>query len=225
MRKMKNAGLLLAVAVITFFTSCQKEVSFDETPPDPGGNGGGGNGGGGGNANALAGTYKFVGMYASTKATTVFNDAGMELKAVATSNYSSQNNVGTMVFTASQSTSTGIGYDIDGIVNLAMYIDGMLLQDQNSPFVYNLPPTNGASAYTVITSDSITFATSPMGTNVPGVSGVSAPPGPYGMKLSWSGDTLKMRMRTTFSQPYNQPGMPTGRLDATVDGTIKLKKQ
>ena len=52
----------------------------------------------------------------------------------------------------------------------------------------------------------------------------AVPTGPVGVNLSWSGDTLMMKVNSTFTQNVTQNGVP-GVITGTVIGIIKLKKR
>ena len=74
---------------------------------------------------------------------------------------------------------TGVGYSIDTTANGKTYVDGVLLNDSDFPFVASFPPTNTTTPYTRITNDSL---------DVVGTLGVSdpsgvAPTGTIGAKL------------------------------------------
>ena len=65
-------------------------------------------------------------------------------------------------------------------------------------------------------------------TMVTGVLGVpdpsgATPTGPVGAKTSWSGDTLLLKMTSSFTQNISQGGVP-GILTGFVNGIVKLKK-
>jgi hypothetical protein len=220
MRKMKNVGLLLLVAVITVFSSCQKEVSFQEGDPGPG-NGGGG---GGGNNTSIVGNYKFLGMVAEVKATSVASTFGMEIKVIVTSDYTSKNNVGTVEITPTKLIGTGIGYDVDTVMNMKTYMDGILFDDTDMPFVANIPPTSSTSDYTKISNDSITVDGGfVMPSNpTPGGGGITL--GVIGSKLSWAGDTLIMKTSTTYTTTVTQQGV-TAIVNGVAKSTTRLKKQ
>jgi hypothetical protein len=220
MRKMKNAGLLLLVAVITLFSSCQKEVGFEDggPGPNPGGNGGGGN------IASIVGNYKFLGMVADIKATSVASSFGMEIKIIVSSGYISKNNVGTVEITPSKMIGTGIGYDVDTVMNMKTYMDGALFDDSDMPFVTTIPPTSNSSDYTKISSDSITVDGGfVMPSNpTPGGGGITL--GVIGSKLSWAGDTLIMKTSTTYTTTVTQQGV-TATVNGVVKSITRLKKQ
>ena len=97
----------------------------------------------------------------------------------------------------------------------------MLFDDSDFPYVVTIPPTSSTSPYVRVKADSIT---------VTGAFGVSTgpsdatPTGPVGVKLSWSGDTLLMKINSTFTQNVTQNGVP-GVVTGTVIGVTKLKKR
>jgi hypothetical protein len=209
---------LLIVSLIVFLVSCQKEVSFG---PGGGGTGGSGTGGGTGNTNNIVSDYDFVGMVAHTKSTVTVNTAGSELKTITVSDYVTENNIGTVKITSNQFISTNLGYSIDTIMNTKTYIDNVLFDDSDFPFVVSTPPTSSTSAYVRVSADSITV-TGAIGTS-PNPTG-NTPTGPVGVKLSWSGDTLLMKVNTSFTQTITQGGVPA-TLEGSVNGITKLKKR
>ncbi|MEO6329498.1 MAG: hypothetical protein ABIO55_11215 [Ginsengibacter sp.] len=198
-----NTGLLL--------TSCQKEIN----PLDPA-TGTGGTG----NTNNIIGEYNFVGLTATTYSSVTVSVPGSELRAVTVSDYITKNNVGTATITASNIMFTGVGYSIDTTANAKTYIDGVLFDDSDLPFIAAFPPTNTTSSYTRINSDSLN-AIGAVG--APNPSGVT-PTGTVGVKLSWSGDTLLLSIKSSFTQSISQGGVP-GTLTGYVNGISKLKKR
>lgn len=211
MRTVKLSLLALLVSLV----SCQKEVDLQP------GLGSGTGTGGGGNTSSIIGDYDFVGMAAHTQSTVTVSDQGQQLKAVTVTDYVTKNNVGTAKFTSSDFIGTGIGYTIDTMLNVKTYIDNVLFDDSDFPYVVTSPPANSTSPYVRVTADSITV-TGAFGAST-GPSG-STPAGPVGVKLSWSGDTLFMKINSTFTQNVTQNGVP-GVLTGTVTGVTKLKKR
>ena len=209
--------LLLLSSLIVFFTSCQKEVDF-QTRNTPGGTGGTG---GTGNTSNIVGDYDFVGMVAHTRSTVTVNVGGQELKTVTVSDYVTKNNTGTVKITSSEFISTALAYSVDTIMNVKTYIDNVLFDDSDLPFVGSTPPNSNTSPYVRNSADSITV-TGTIGAS-PYPSG-NAPTGPVGVKLAWSGDTLLFKVKTSFTQAVTQNGV-TGILTGEVDGITKLKKR
>ena len=216
MKLTANLIFLLILATALSLTSCKKEID----PLDPGSGTVNTPGGGTGSTNSITGEYNFVGLAASTYTSVVVSSQGSELKAVTVSDYNTKNNVGTATITASDIMFNGVGYSIDTTANGKTYIDDVLFNDSDFPFVASFPPTNTTTPYTRISSDSL---------DVVGTLGVSdpsgvAPTGTIGVKLSWSGDTLLLHIKSSFTQNISQNG-ETGVLTGFVDGISKLKKR
>jgi hypothetical protein len=215
MRLTAAKTLLLIFSLTACLVSCQKEVDFQNE------NNSGNPGGGTGNNNTnIIGDWDFVGMTAHTYSAVTVSEGGEQLKAVTTSDYITQNNTGTIQITASDFISTGIGYSIDTIVNSKTYINGVLFDDTDYPFVMTLPPTSSTSPYTRINNDSLT-TTGAFG--APDPSG-SIPTGLVGMRIAWSGDTLLLKVASSFTQDVTQSGVP-GVMTASVSGVSKLKRR
>jgi len=204
--------LLLSLAIL--FTACQKEVTANAS----------GNTGGTGNNNNstsnIEGDYDFVGMAAHTESAITVSASGSEVKAVTVSDYVTKDNTGTMKITSDQLISTNLGYSIDTIVNVKTYLDNVLFDDEDVPYAGSTPPTSETTPYVRNSADSIT-ATGFMG--IPSDPSGAIPTGPAGLKLGWSGDTLLLKVNTTFTQSVSQGGVP-GTMVASVIGTFKLKK-
>jgi hypothetical protein len=215
MRKMRNYGLFMALVLTAFFTSCQKEISF-ETPPDPN-NGNGGNGGGGGGNQTLEGNYKLVYQEVYEKASIEDNSTGIEVKYILEGIYTLKNIIdGTCKFTSNQFIST-YGYTIDTTINAKLYMDGVLISNTDEPIQASVPVTTNTLTYVRNNADSLTFDAPP---NVPNIPGSSGPPpiGPLGARISWSGDTLILKTKLDFSTTT------TGPLDVKTVTTMKFKK-
>lgn len=212
---MRTATTALLLISLVAFTACEKEV--DQTS----GNNSGGTIGSGStnNTNNVEGDYDFVGMVASTQSTVrVITSQTVETKTQ--SYYVTKNNSGTMKITANEIIANNIAYSIDTTMNVKTIVDNVLFDDSDLPFVTSSPASSSTSPYVRISSDSITVtgalgvATDPSGTQ---------PTGPVGAKLSWSGDTLLLKINTVFSQTVTQGGLP-GTINGSVNGITKLKK-
>src|SRR5262249_43469890 len=94
MRKIRNSGFLLLVAVITVLSSCQKEVGFEDGGPDPNNGGGNGGGGGGGNNTSIVGKYKLVYESVYEHAVLEDNSSGINIKMVLDGMYTLKNITG-----------------------------------------------------------------------------------------------------------------------------------
>jgi hypothetical protein len=206
--------LLLIFSIVLFLASCQKEISFDNgIINNPGGGGAGGN-------TSITGNWDFIGMSAHTKSTVTATVAGEELKTVTVSDYVTKNNGGTVNITSNQFISTGFSYSIDTIMNVKTYLSGILFDDSDVPFVTSVPASASTSSYVRNSADSITVTGSFGGS--PNPSG-NAATGPVGLKLSWSGDTLIMKLASTYTQTITQGGIPAVFV-GSVNGVTKLKR-
>jgi len=211
---MTRAIQFSTIAIIIILSSCQKEVSFDSSNNQ-------GNGGGtGNNTTNIVGDYDFVGMTAHTLSTVTISQAGQTMKTVTVSDYNTESNTGTVKITANQMISTDIAYSIDTMMNNKTYLNGLLVDDSDFPFQISSPPTSSTSAYVRNSADSIT-TTGALG--FPDPSG-NTPTGSIGAKLSFHGDTLYMKVATSFSQNIMQGGVPAA-LTGSVVGISKLKKR
>jgi hypothetical protein len=142
------------------------------------------------------------------------------MKAVTLSNYVTKNNAGTVKITATEMISNGIAYEIDTTMNVKTYMAGVLIDEQNLPFDMTAPATSATSPYTKISADSLT-TTDAFGVTDPAG---GTPTGPVGVKILWAGDTLLLKVSTSFTQTITQAGMPA-TLSASVTGITRLKKR
>ena len=208
--RLRTIKLFLATLFfIVSLASCQKEINYalPNASALP--------------SNSIVGDYDFVGLIAHTESTVTVTDQGQTIKSVTVSDYKTKNNIGTAKITSNQFIGTGIGYSIDTTMNVTTYINNVLTEQVDVPFVATVPATNTISPYIQITPDSLTV-TGDFGV-LPDPSG-NVPTGPVGLKLSWSADTLFLKVNSTFTQTVTQNGVP-GVLTSTVVGVTKLKKR
>ncbi|HEX7845203.1 MAG TPA: hypothetical protein VF476_05325, partial [Chitinophagaceae bacterium] len=173
--------LFSTLALSLFLYSCQKEVNFQD------GQDGGNNNN---NNKSIIGDWDFVGLSANTYASVTEPSPLGDIKAITTSVYHSKNNTGSIKITATDFIYNNLGYDIDTTMNLKMYMGSMLMSDDDFPFVFSAPVTNGTTPYTKVNSDSLTAT---------GFAGAPDPTGtmtmaPTGVKIAWSGDTLLLKV-------------------------------
>lgn len=202
---------LLMVSVIVL-VSCQKEVSIDTI------NGGGGSGGSG--TGSIIGTWKFIGTTASTESTVAVSDAGIDLKTITKSSYTTTGNTGTYTFTANKISFTGVGYTLNSIATSVIYLDGQLQDSIDFPFTYTLPPSNGEGTYKKVGADSLYFESG----NISIPSSGSQPAQASGVRYKFSGDTLLLITKHTQSTTITDAGS-TQKTDNKVDAVVKLLKQ
>ena len=215
---MRTATKLLLLSLAIVFTACEKEV--DNVTGNNTGNTGGT--GGTGNTGNIEGDYDFVGMAAHTEAAVTIAAQGSELKSVTVADYVTTENSGTMKITSDQLISTNMAYSIDTVMNVKTYLDNVLFDDSDVPYVVSSPPSSSTTPYVRNRADSIT-ATGLMGIPSDPSDPGTIPTGQAGFTLSWSGDTLIMTTNTSFTQSISQNGVP-GTAVSTLKGTFKLKK-
>lgn len=199
--------------------SCQKEVDFQDLPPNqPGGNGGGSN------TTNIIGNWNFVGSNAKTYAALSFSESGQDIKSITISDYDTENNVGTLIVSDNQFIFKGIGHIVDDEANSRTYINGILINDVTEPFNATYPPSDETRDYVRNNNDSITFTN--MMANLPDPSGgvTSVPTGPMGGKIGWVNDTLTVKVNYGATQTITQGGIPA-TFEARIEGTMKFKRQ
>ena len=130
-------------------TACQKEVDLQDL---------GGSGTGTGTNNAvITGNWNFAGLSAKTNVAISVSQAGHDVKAVTTSEYSSQNNIGTLTITNNQFIFVGIGHTVNGAANVKAYLNGILFDNTDEPFDEITPPADNTLDYVRNNNDSLSF--------------------------------------------------------------------
>jgi hypothetical protein len=186
-----NKTLTLLFATLSLFIiSCQKEITLAD-PGTP--NGSNPTGTGGGNSN-LVGTWNFVNVRSVTFASNETTAAGVTDRTETTSDYTTINNSGTVVFTAQAMNNNNVAYAINSTSFNKLFTNGVLVDTFTAPLVASIPPTSSSTTYTTISADSIVV----VGTSVGG-----QPATPYGTKLRLSNDTLFLM------QSLNEVGVQT----------------
>lgn len=147
--------------------------------------------------NALIGTWKFSFLNAKTKVEAQLTNGTDVEKAITTSDYTSLNNKGTYIFTATDATGTAIAYDIDGVAKAEYYINNLLQDTFSFPFAFSLPPVNVTSKYKIVGADSVYFAG---GFISAGIDSLQAKP--IGYNFSVSGN--KLTLKTNYFNAYTE---------------------
>ncbi len=212
--KLKKAFAIVAIAL--GLAACQKEVDFqDLNGPDPGGANGTIN---------LTGNWNFVGLSAKLKATITASQAGQELKAIVINDYVTDpaTATGTLSVTTDQFKFIQIGHTVIGTLTSQTFLNGLLIDNQTEPINEVTDPSDEILDYVRNSNDSITFTNG--FTTLPDPSGTPAPTGPIGAKLSMSGDTLSVKIKTTLSQDASQGGVPA-QIDFGIESTMRFKRQ
>jgi hypothetical protein len=212
MRKMKTKLLFLAAMTAILLTSCQKEVSLQDdggtiTPN-----------------NNILGKWNFLGLNAKTNSSISYTEMGFALKAVALSDYDTENNAGTLEVTADKFFFKGIGHTIDDEAEVLTYVDGLLLDQTVEPFNVTTPPTDDTFDYVRNNNDSLTFPNARA--MLPDISGgsIPAPAGPIGARISILSDTLVLVTKSSIQNTVVQAGVPTTYF-AEFISTMKFKRQ
>jgi hypothetical protein len=188
---MKNTPWFLASLFLLVIVSCNKEKSVDSL----------GNAGGDGTE---LGTWKFIGMHASTSQTVELKSTGFDdMTTVTLSDYNTYNNGGTIKFTNAAMVYTNLVYSVDTIAKAYMYTNGVLDDSLEFPFAFTLPATSGSAAYKKIGSDSLYLQSGAI--NVAGGTGTIQSVG-NGNKLKFFGDTMTMTQTYDASQFDLVPG-------------------
>jgi len=207
---------LLISTIGLIFTACQKEIEFQDLNDPGGGNTGGVNG-------ELVDDWNFIGLRAITNTAVTVTDAGQEVKAVAFSDYVTENNVGTLKVTDNQFIFSGIGHTVNDEVNIKLYLNGLLLDDADSAFNYTTPPSDNTIDYVRNSNDALTF-TNAIFTLPDPAGGGSAPAGPMGARISISGDTLYVTVKNSLDTTISQGGAPAN-LNAQYESTMRFTRQ
>lgn len=210
MRKQFLLGVFVVLASV-FMVACQKEVSVDTL-------GGNGNGGGGTNS-TLIGAWKFIDMNVVSETTVEESDGALVAKATNLSDYVTRNNTGTISFSDTKMTYTGLGYSIVDTVLTKLYLNGLLVNETETPFNFDVPPMSAENSYTRISSDSLYF---PTGGLTPSFNGGASQPG--GAKLRFEGNKLYMTTTGENTQTTVDQGVTTTQ-KVSVKAVITLQRQ
>lgn len=195
---MRSITPFLIGSILLTLVACQKEQSIDTLngAPGTGGSTGGGNTNG---SNTEKGTWKFLYMRGITSSTIEYTFAGDKIKSVTLSDYTTDNNGGTLKFDGSTMTGTALTYSVDFLAKGYFYTNNVLEDSLEVPYGYSIPPTSSTASYKKVTSDSIYVQAGAL--TVVGSSGTT-PSSAGGYKLAWNGD--QMTMTATFDQSTTQ---------------------
>jgi len=204
----KRSTLFLVAGLLLLMAACSKNSSKEN----------------GANSGQLVGNYQFLFLTTAINLTEEASIAGHTAKLVVVSGYKTQQNVGTVVFSADSVIGNGIGYSYDTTTTTTEYDDGVAQPAQVDPFTGTVPPTSSTSKYQLIGTDSVYFPGGVLGAGSV-VSGASVPVAPpTGGHYAFKGDTLTIVTNINQSYPDNINGIPT-TANAAVKATIYLLKQ
>jgi hypothetical protein len=206
----KTPLLLIGSLVLVVLASCSKEKSVDTS-----------GGSGGGSTGSEKGTWNIVNMRGITNSTITLNDGVDEVKTVTISDYTTQNNGGTIKFDGSTMTGTGITYSVDDIATAYFYTNGVLEDSLDAPFAASIPPTDSKASYKKIGSDSI-YVQSGVFTSVG--SGGTTQSSAGGYKLKFDGDKMTMTAAVNQTKVELNMGITQRTISQAVQ-IITLQKQ
>ena len=203
---MRNTTRILILSAVIFcFIACKKDNSSNNTSTG---------------ASALAGTWTFMGMHATTSATAVDNGGGIISKVITTSDYNTTANGGTMAISGNTMTGTGITYSANIVAHATEFEDGIQLDTFSTSIPFTVPPTNSTSGFEVIGKDSIHYT----GSNIFGSAG-SGTPAATGSKFSISGDILTITSNVVDDKIQDEGGGETLSQHETATVVAILQKQ
>lgn len=173
-------------------------------------------------ASAIEGNWKFISISAKTQSIVLYKDPddGTNYMTVTKSDYTSTDNGGTVSFSPSTMTGTGVTYSINATAYTESYVDGQLDDTDSFPFTFTYPPTNSTSAYKIIGQDSIYSA----GQTLVGAQGSSGSTTPSGLKFTIAGNTLTMTGNFLKDTVINYAGEILNQHE-TVVASLILQKQ
>jgi len=136
----KSPFLLCAVLFCLATVSCTKE---SETPADA--------------FYDITGTWKLVNMQVQTNVTNQLAAGSDVSKTITTSNYTTQNNSGTITITESTIAGNNLSYTINTVANASFYENGTLTGTYSQPMQSTIQAYSSTSAYTRVNADSLYF--------------------------------------------------------------------
>ncbi|HMI61899.1 MAG TPA: hypothetical protein VK518_13355 [Puia sp.] len=206
---LRKHAYFLVIGFLLLLTACSKNTSKPN---------------GSSNSTQLVGSYDFLYMTTNINVTESVSLAGQTASVVILSGYKTEQNTGTVVFSADSAMGNGIGYSYD---TTAMFIEtqpGVGPDTTVQVLSGSVPPTTSTSKYQIIGTDSVYFPGGVLGTGAitAGAPITIAPP--TGGHFTIKGDTLTITTKINQTYPDNINGIPT-TATAAVNATIILLKQ
>lgn len=200
--KMKQSfTILIAIILSVALISCSKENDSATFGVD------------------ITGNYKYISLQAKTNST-VQSVSGSDMnKTVTTSEYTTQNNTGTITIDAGKFTSSNLAYSVNATANSTLYENGVVSGTYSMPFQFTLPSSNGTATYRRISADSIYFES---GSILIGGSANASLPG--GAKIKIENGNLTLYTTTVQSSTTSNQGETVTSV-ANVVSVITLQKQ
>lgn len=200
-KTMKSYTIVSLVAFIIILASCKKENTTNN------------------NTAAIQGTYKLKYLTSKTNSTAI--GTGGE-KVVTTSEYTTINNQGIIVFDNSNLTATNLTYSVQTVASSYLYQDNDLIDSLSYPFTFTLPESNSEAAYKLIGADSIYF---PQGSLTSGVGSTgSTQLNASGGRYSFNGNLLTITQIASKDSTFENSGI-TFHLNESAVSSVVMEKQ
>ena len=196
---MKSATTLLAVVLLLALVSCSKD---------------------GTNAGSdITGNYKYVSTQVKTTSTVQSISGSYIAKTVTTSEYTTQNNTGTVTIDASKFITSNIAYFINSTAKSTVYENGAVTDTFSFPFQFTLPASSGTSTYKRVGTDSLYFTA---GSVLNGGSTTTSQPG--GAKIKFENGKLLLYNSAVQSNTTTNQGETVISV-GTVVAVTTMQKQ
>jgi hypothetical protein len=203
---------LQIITVVMLLISCRKETSKEGgtspvggTPTDTTATGGDTSN----TSNTEVGNWKFISLHATVLQTTEYTQDSNAVKSVTSSDYTTENNDGTIKFDGSKMTSTGLTYSVNTIAKGYSYFNGSPEDTVEAPFAFTLPPYSSTTPYKKVGTDSLYFDS-----GAGSIGGTSTQSVPAGYKLKFDGDKMTM---TTKADEVKTELNPLGFTQTTTN--------
>lgn len=200
--KTHNFLLLVVAACMVVFVACSKEKS-NETGVLPGGTIPADTSHG--NTNTEVGTWNFISVQGTGSQTAGFSQLGVSLKAVSNSDFTSQDNGGTVTFDSAVMTADGITLSVHTNPTAYLYQGATLIDSFPLPVNQTISPQSATSGYKKIGTDSLNFAN---GGFLDLLTGGLLPNAPTGCKVAFNGNIMKMTIVYDAVTTQDYQGIP-----------------
>jgi hypothetical protein len=168
---------------------------------------------------SIQGTYKLMYLSSKTNSTISGNDGE---KSITTSDYTTTDNQGTIVFSNSTLTSAGLTYTVNTDARYSFFQDNLLTDSSSIPFTFTLPASSSVASYKLVGADSIYF---PQGSVTSGIgAGGTMQSGANGGRYSISGNQLTLTQNGYRDSSFVDTGVTFQVVESAIS-TIVLQKQ
>jgi hypothetical protein len=170
-------------------------------------------------ATSIDGTYDF--KYMSVKSSSSIVGSSGD-KMVTTSDYSTINNAGIVIFNKGALTAQAVTYSVDTESMLYVYDGDDLLSSSSYPFTYTLPASNSAGQYKIVGADSIYFPEGGLTGDIDGTGSYQTDAS--GGHYSFSGNLLTITQNVTKDSTFEDSG-ETYHMIETATASLVLEKK